>query len=110
MIAAARAVIGANRDRDHATEKDEKDFRAIAKTEPQYGDRNERRLRQRIKQFHQRIDENVEQPPARHHEPEAATAEHRKQKPDRSAIERNPAIIDELAAADQVDPGVRHFA
>src|ERR1700746_3038154 len=98
MIAAARAVIGADRDRNHAAEKDEQDLRAIAEAEPQHGDRNERRLGQRIKQFHQRIDENIEQPPARHEKPEPAAAKNSEEKPDRSTIERNLAVTDEFAA------------
>src|SRR5215472_4686051 len=110
MIAAAGAVVSADRDRNHAAEKDEKDFGAIAKTEPQHGHRNERRFRQRIKQFHHRIEEDVEQPPARHQEPEAAAADDREQKPERAAIKRNLAVIDELAASDQVNPRIRHFA
>src|SRR5262249_912546 len=110
MIAAARAVIGSDRDRDHAAQKNEEDFLGVAEAAQEHGDRDERRLWQRIKQFHQRIDEDIEKPPARHEESEPAAAKNGEEKPDRSAIERSLRVVDKFAASDQIDPGDRHLA
>ena len=88
MIAAARAVIGADGHRDHAAEKNQQNLRAIAEAEPQYGHRNERGFRQRIKQLDQRINEHVDDARARHGDAEAAADDDGKQKPDGAAIKR----------------------
>jgi hypothetical protein len=72
VVAAPRAIVGADGHRDHAAEKDEKNLRGIAEAEPKNGDWNEGRFRQRIEQLHQRLQKQIERPPRRHRHTQCA--------------------------------------
>ena len=104
LLAAARAVIGRQRHRQHAADEDEHDLRPVAESEPQHRHRDERRFRHRIEHLHDRVEQHVQGPVPRHQHADDGADRDRHAEPGAEPPQRIEPVPDEVAAHQQVEP------
>jgi hypothetical protein len=80
LLGAARAVIGADRYRQHAAKEDQQNLRAIAIAEPDRRDRDQGRFRQGVGQFDDRIEQEMNAAPPCHRDSDSAADKDRERK------------------------------